>query len=115
MSEERKPLLGEENLMEAAMAICDRRRQFENEDLALAEDVALGISRLYENLIDTGVLMVVKTAHVVQVPFIPREGLTIAGCSICGKPGISTTDQFCPGCGSKFTTAPASPSKSHPK
>lgn len=82
-----------------------------------ANKYAMGraIRDFYENLIDTGVLMVVKEARVIQVSFIPREGRTIAGCSICGKPGISTTDQFCPGCGSKFTTAPASPSRTHPK
>ena len=65
-------------------------------------DIAKNVRDFYEDRITDGTLMVVKTAWIVQVPFIAREGSTIAGCSVCGKPGLSSIDPFCPGCGARI-------------
>ena len=68
------------------------------------------LQAFYENLIDTGVLMVVKEAELAWSEWDDP---------ICGNCGSVVNpaggDVFCAKCAYRITTAPASPSGSHPK
>ena len=99
--EEREPLLSDAYIHEAFRVKQDEGYDGFAHGLGVI-NAANHVRDFYEAKITDGILMVVKTARIVQVPFIAREGSTIAGCSVCGKPGLSSIDPFCPGCGARI-------------